>query len=90
MCIDGPEGDRKRSLAIAAWIPCALPTAKRTNVSGRLMEDHPAKRRRIEEPAEAAQALGPSGTPRLHVTMPESGRAGACSRMPTSPLLAPA
>ena len=33
-----------------------LPTAKRTNVSGRLMEDHPAKRRRIEEPAEAAQA----------------------------------
>ena len=33
-----------------------LATAKRTNVSGRLMEDHPAKRRRIEEPAEAAQA----------------------------------
>ena len=30
----------------------ALPTA----VSGRLMEDHPAKRRRIEEPAEAARA----------------------------------
>ena len=33
-----------------------LATAKRTNVSGRLMEDHPAKRRRKEEPAEAAQA----------------------------------
>ena len=34
-----------------------LATAKRTNVSGRLMEDHPAKRRRIEEPEKAAQAL---------------------------------
>ena len=33
-----------------------LATAKRTNVSGRLMEGHPAKRRRKEEPAEAAQA----------------------------------
>ena len=31
----------------------ALPTA----VSGRLMEDHPAKRRRIEEPEKASQAL---------------------------------
>ena len=31
----------------------ALPTA----VSGRLMEDHPAKRRRIEEPEKASQTL---------------------------------
>ena len=31
----------------------ALPTA----VSGRLMEDHPAKRRRIEELEKASQAL---------------------------------
>ena len=33
-----------------------LATAKRTNVSGQLMVDHPVKRRRVEEPAEAAQA----------------------------------